>query len=435
MFRKLSNRWLSSSALAALLVSSATAQQPFADPVVARAEMKLAIGEKVIDVIEKGDLLTVLEETDDGLLIRTHDGTEGLIDKVNAAKIAESGEIYTDLIQRNPDKGRYYTLRASAWWELGKPKKALEDFDQAIELGYTESHAYTSRGLFHAEMGNYKEAIADYDEAAKLDPEDVAPLINRASLQLNKGDFVAAIDDYTTAIKRMPKSLSLLHQRAIAYKAAGKPDQAIADFDSILKVKPDYLAAINGRGYIHFQQQKFKEAVEDFSKAIELNPKDAVAWNNRGFNQHRLGLNAEALEDYDKAISLAPKYAQALQNRAWLLSIVEDKDIHDPKSAVESATAACEVTNYESRFNLSALAAALAADGKFDKAIGWQEKVVEMSKDAQQEFAKKTLVRYQNERPYALDPDKANAEEQAAAEREGKKDQQAKSETKDVPSD
>lgn len=433
MLTKLTNRLFTSAALVALLVSPSTAQQPFADPVVARAEMKLAIDEKVVDVIEKGDLLTVLEETEEGLLIRTHDGTEGVIEKVNAVKIAESVEIYTDLIQRNPDKGRYYTLRASAWWELGKPEKALEDFDMAIELGYTKPHAYTSRGLFHAEMGNYKEAIADYDEAIKLDPEDVAPLINRASLQLNKGDFEPAIEDYTTAIHKMPKSLSLLHQRAIAYKAAGKPDKAVEDFNAILEVNPDYLAAINGRGYIHFQQKKFKEAVADFSAAIDLNPEDAVAWNNRGYNRHQLGLNVQALEDYDKAISLAPNYAKALQNRAWLLSITDDQEVHNPKSAVESATKACELTNYESTFNLSALAAALAADGKFDKAVGWQEKVVEMSRDEQKVFAEKILIRYQNERPYALDPDKANAEDQAAAEREAKKDQQAKSEPEQDP--
>lgn len=32
------------------------------EPLVARVEMRLAIGEKELDVIEKGDLLTLLEE-------------------------------------------------------------------------------------------------------------------------------------------------------------------------------------------------------------------------------------------------------------------------------------------------------------------------------------------------------------------------------------
>jgi tetratricopeptide (TPR) repeat protein len=404
------------------------AQQPFSDPVVARVEMKLAIDEKVIDVIEQGDLLTVLEETADGLLIRTHDGTEGVIDAVNAVKIAESGKVYTELIQRHPDVGRYYTLRAAAWWELGKPEQALEDFDKAIELGYTEAHAYTSRGLFHAAIGNHQEAIADFDEAIKIDPQDIAPLVNRAATQMAKGDHTAAVADYTAALKLKPDSISLLHQRSLAYKAAGQLDEAIADFNSILTVQEDYYAAVMGRGYIHFQQQRFDQAVADFAKAIELRPEDAVAWNNRGYNQLQLGNHADALRDYDEAIRLAPKYAQALQNRAWLLATVEDANIRNSAEAVKSATEACRLTNYESAFHLSALAAALAADGKFDEAVGWQEKVVEMSAGTQQEFAKKTLARYQNERPFALDPDRADAAERAAAEEQAKQQQQAKTE-------
>lgn len=421
--------------LLALLPGLCTAsdQRPFIAPVVARVEMKLAIEEKVVDVIEKGDLLTVLEETDETYEIMTHDGTRGIIEKVNAVIIAESGDIYTDLIQRNPDEGRYFTLRASSWWELGKPEKALEDFDNAIELGYTESHAYSSRGLFHAAMGNYADAIADYDKAIEIDPEDIAPIINRAAARISKGDFVAAVADYTLAISKKPNSASLLHQRAIAHKAAGKLDESISDFDAILENSPDNYAAVMGRGYVRFQKRDYQEAVADFGKAIELNPKDAVAWNNRGYNRHQLGRHLEALDDYTEAIKLAPKYALAFQNRSWLLSIVEDQEIHDPAAAVQSATKACELTNYESLMNLSALAAALAADGKFDKAVGWQEKVVEMSSDSRKEFAEKIMARYENERPYAIDPDKADAEDQATAEQEGAKSQQAKSDSDSEP--
>jgi len=416
-------------------LSTASGQQPFIAPVVARVEMKLAIEEKVVDVIEKGDLLTVLDETEDTYEIMTHDGTRGIIERVNAVSIAESGDIYTDLIQRNPDEGRYFTLRASSWWELGKPEKALEDFDKAIELGYTEAHAYSSRGLFHAAMGNYNDAIADYDRATEIDPEDIAPIINRAAARISKGDFVAAVADYTLAINKKQNSVSLLHQRAIALKAAGKLAESIADFDAILKLNPDNYAAVMGRGYVRYQKLDYQDAVVDFGRAIELNPKDAVAWNwnNRGYNRHQLGHHVEALEDYSEAIKLAPKYALALQNRAWLLSIVEDQEIHDSAAAVQSATKACELTNYESLMNLSALAAALAADAKFDEAVGWQEKVVEMASDSHLEFAEKILARYENERPYAIDPDKANAEDQVIAEEEGAKRQQAKSKSDTEP--
>jgi tetratricopeptide (TPR) repeat protein len=397
----------------------------FHEPVVARVEMKLAVNEKVVDVIEKGDLLTVVEERKEDYVIMTHDGSKGAVEKSNAVRIIESADVYTELIEKNREEGRYYTLRASAWWAMGKVDKALEDFDKAIELGYEESHAYTSRGLFHAEMGNFQKAIDDYNQALEIDSEDLAPIINRAAAHMSMGKHLDAVNDYTLVLKEKEGSTSLLHQRAIAFKMAGKLEEAATDFSSILEQSPEDYRAIMGRGYVHFQQQNFSDAVEDFGKAVELNPKDAVAWNNRGYNRNQIGEFEGALEDYNEAIKLAPKYALAYQNRAWLLATASD-EVRDAAAAVESAKAACEVTNYTAVADLSALAAALAADGKFDKAVGWQEKVIELVGAPYKDFAKKTLARYENKRPFASDPDQANADEQAAAEAEAKEKQQAK---------
>lgn len=432
--KSMATRLLASTLLACGLTTPLTAQSPAQEPVVARVEMKLAVDEKVVDVIAQGDLLTVLEEREDDYVILTHDGSRGAIDKVNAVPIAESGDIYSELILKHPEEGRFYTLRASAWWALGKADRALEDFDKAIELGYTESHAYSSRGLFHAEMGNFEEAIADYNEALKINPDDIAPVINRAAVHMSIGKPMKAVEDYTLALKAKENtSSSLLRQRAIAYKAAGKLDEAAADFGAILESNPDDFAATMGRGYVYFQQKDYAKAIIDFAKAIELDPENAVAYNNRGYNRHQLGEYADALKDYDEALRLAPKYGLAHQNRAWLLATAEDHQYRDSAAAVESAELACELSNYSAIGDLSALAAALAADEKFSDAVGWQEKVVELVAEPYKDFAEKTLARYENERPFASDPDKANAEDQAAAEQAEQEKQQANNPVEDEP--
>ena len=72
------------------------------------------------------------------------------------------------------------------------------------------------------------------------------------------------------------------------------------------------------------------------------------------------------------------------------------------------------------------LAAALAANGKFDEAVGWQEKVVEKVAEPYKDFAEKTLIRYQDEKPFAKDPDKANEEERKVAEAEAESKHEAR---------
>ncbi|MCM2370890.1 tetratricopeptide repeat protein [Aporhodopirellula aestuarii] len=385
-------------------------------PVVARVEMKFATGDEVVDVIAKGDLLTVVEDRGDDYVIVTHDGTRGAVDKVNAVELAESTSIYTELIEEFPDEGRYYTLRASAWWALGKQDEALADFNTAIEKGYTAAHAYSSRGLFLAARGEHQAAISDYDKALEIDPDDVTPLINRAAVHMGQGEYEKAIRDYTAALDVRKNNAALLRQRAIAYKAAGQLEKAIADFDKIVDANAEDVAAIMGRGYIRFQQREFAAAAADFSAALEMNDEDPVAWNNRGYNRYQLGKTAAALEDYDRAIELAPNYALAHQNRAWLLATTDDKSLRDPKAAIESAEKACEINAYGNIGDLSALAAAHAAAGNFKDAVGWQEKVVEIAPADVKEFAEKMLTRYRNEKPYIADPVAAEQVEEEAAE-------------------
>ena len=373
---------------------------PISEPLVARVEMRLTLGEKVIDTIEKGDLLTVVSERDDAYVIRTFNGHKGAVDKANAVKLAESVDIYNELIKDSDKEGRLYTMRASAWWALSEHDKALADYNKAIELGYKESHAFASRGIFQAATGHHKEAIEDFTAALAKDPKDTASTINRAAAHMALGQADKAVEDYTTAIKQDEKNPILLQQRAIALKAAGKLEEALADYDAAIAIQPKDVGAWLGRGFVYFQLGKHAGAIENFSHVIREAPQTAVAYNNRGYNFQQLGKWKEALEDYNKAIELAPKYGLAFQNKAWLLVLSSDESLRDSKQAVAMAEVACQLSGFENVNDLLALGASLAADGQFEKAIGWQEKVVKLLPESDQAFAKKILERYQRKEPF-----------------------------------
>ncbi|WP_417736630.1 tetratricopeptide repeat protein [Rosistilla oblonga] len=417
------------------LFASLVMAQESSEPVVARAQMQLQVGEKLVDTIEKGDLLTVLEDRGDTYLIVTYNGHRGVVEKVNAVKIIESADIYTELIQKNPTDGRLFTLRASAWWALKQHQKALDDFDRAIKLGYDAPHAYSSRGMFHAAMGDFDEAIQDYTTALKRDKEkeDFSPLLNRAAVYMTLQKFPDAIADYDEVIQRKPDLASAYQQRAVAHKLSGNLEKAVADFDKAIELSPKNVSALMSRGFVHFQQSDHKRAVEDFAAVIEIEPRAAAAYNNRGFNLQKLGKTTEALADYNKAIELAPDYALAYQNKAWLLITANDPQLGNASVAIQAATKAGELNNFAIISDLAAMAAALAADEQFEEAIGWQEKVLEMAPEDRKPYAEKVLALYQQHEPF--DPKLAEGDAEDAATDKTEADAKPEPPTAEKPSE
>src|SRR3954471_8001233 len=102
-------RSIFAASLAVAFLGSAAAQD--FEPRVARVQMQLKFGDDLVDVIEPGELLTIVGEQEKGYVILTHPGRRGLVEKVNAVKLSEAVEIYDELIKATPMEGRLYTQR------------------------------------------------------------------------------------------------------------------------------------------------------------------------------------------------------------------------------------------------------------------------------------------------------------------------------------
>jgi hypothetical protein len=78
---------------------------------------------------------------------------------------------------------------------------------------------------------------------------------------------------------------------------------------------------------------------------------------------------------------LTPNNANLFNLIAWLKATCPDANHRDGRIAVDMATRACELTNWQDAASLDTLAAAYAEVGDFDQALKYQNQVLQLPFD------------------------------------------------------
>lgn len=92
-----------------------------------------------------------------------------------ANKMFEDGQYeralqaYDEALQIHPDDIHALRGRARSLMQMGRYEDALAAFNRAIEWKPEFAGTYANRGILYDRMGKYKKAIADYEKAVQLD--------------------------------------------------------------------------------------------------------------------------------------------------------------------------------------------------------------------------------------------------------------------------
>jgi tetratricopeptide (TPR) repeat protein len=147
--------------------------------------------------------------------------------------------------------------------------------------------------------------------------------------------------------------------------------------------------------------KEYDKAIQDFDESIRLNPRDEIAYVFRGRAWSAKNEYLKAIKDFEHAIRLDPRSAYGYGTWAWLLATCPGEKVRDGNRAIQMATKACEITDWQSGWVLNILAAAYAEAGQFDEAVRYQTKALERPAyrvAARDEF-RQHLELYKNKQP------------------------------------
>ena len=177
--------------------------------------------------------------------------------------------------------------------------------EPAVRLGEARSHLERGRTLLA--QGQLERAIEEFDQAIELDSDEVEVYAARGFAYVALGEFEPGIADYDTAIELEPEDPTLYNDRGFAYAELGKYERAIVDYNQAIEMAPHHDSVdytYNNRGFAYGNLEKYEQAFRDFERAIELNPDNAWIYYNRALIRIDTGQSTKAIPDLELSLLL-----------------------------------------------------------------------------------------------------------------------------------
>lgn len=236
-------------------------------------------------------------------------------------------------------------------------------------------------------------------------PGDLALLRKAYRLHVEKRSYAQPVESLRHAYRNVPHTKTNRQRLALAefllgnaLHKQGKIVEAIEHYRQSVRISPDAEAHTN-LGTALNMKGAFDEAIGHFRQALQINPDDAKAHAGLGAALGAQGDVSAAIGHYTRALELKPD-PTALNNLAWIRATHRNAAFRDGDQAVALAERCCQLTGYRKANAVGTLAAAYAEAGRFDDAIKWQTKAIELAPVPRKAGFRALLEFYRAGKPY-----------------------------------
>lgn len=201
------------------------------------------------------------------------------LDAYEAAEYDQAAELFTQAIEKNPDKAEFYIDYGFTLIQLGNYEEAQKQFDRVIsdkEIEMVQENnkkALRGLGIVAYCSGQYEQALQYFEQALEISqlPELNLDLLSYQSSSLEMlGKLEEALKVYEKLSEQGTETAGLYRTRGNLYRKQGEYEKSLADYEKALSLAAEDFGIYLGKFAVLKELGREAEAIEVLSKADKL---------------------------------------------------------------------------------------------------------------------------------------------------------------------
>ena len=234
--------------------------------------------------------------------------------------------------------------------------------------------AHNDLGVRYLDIGQLQLARDHFGQAMTLDPNYAEPHFNLSSLLIAENNTQGAIEELRRAVEIAPDYAEAHNNLGGLLASVGLVDDAVIYYRLAIQFNPRHSEALYNLGNVMLSRGMRVAAIQHYRDALSYAPNDAEIHSNLAralTDQNEL---EDAVMHYQSAIDINPELAPALIGLAWIRATAPAAGLRRSAEALMLAEQTVRLVGAEHPEVLDTLAAAYAAEGRFDDAVATAQK-------------------------------------------------------------
>ncbi|MBT8485497.1 MAG: tetratricopeptide repeat protein [Phycisphaerales bacterium] len=251
----------------------------------------------------------------------------------------------------------------------GREEAALQAYRRAIEFAPDRvvGHFNLGNGLLAA--GNPGDAVRSFRDAVRVDPGHARAHASLGLALRQTGKLASAIDAMMRAAELAPTDAVIHHELGRTLLASRRASEARETLERAVERQPNNVAMRNDLAIAAMLTGDLDAAGRTLEAALALDPDATDTHGNLGLVRAQQDRPGDSITHYRRALEREPDRLACLRGLAWILATSSETRWRDPAEALALAQRAAELTRFGNPAIMDTLAAALAANGDFDRAV------------------------------------------------------------------